>query len=240
LSYHWLYPSGQVAIFEGKRSLLPGDIPPGTGRTIRAALQAPPSTGRYLLVWDIVQERVLWFSVKSGRFKSVTVQVRNPPANEQTVINKQRPALSSPEPAETLQALSPPGRGQLWAAALRMVSTHPLFGIGPDGFRLSYGAYSRPKQAQWDQRIFANNLVLELVADLGLVGGGFFMAFLLTAIWPLLVAAWQGQLVLWQVGVAGAMIAFLGHGLVDYILGAHAIFILFWLLCGLAAVKTAR
>jgi hypothetical protein len=36
-----------------------------------------------------------------------------------------------------------------------------------------------------------------------------------------------------------AVAAFLGHGLVDYILGSDAIFILFWILCGLAATTQA-
>jgi hypothetical protein len=42
---------------------------------------------------------------------------------------------------------------------------------------------------------------------------------------------------IWQVALVGALAAFLGHGLLDYVLGAHAINILFWFLLGLATVR---
>ena len=66
-----------------------------------------------------------------------------------------------------------------------------------------------------------------------------FLAFLV-AVGRFAVAGLPGRLPLWQVATIGALAAFLGHGLVDYILEAHSIFILFWMLCGLAATATLR
>jgi putative inorganic carbon (hco3(-)) transporter len=130
---------------------------------------------------------------------------------------------------------SEPPRQKLWAAAMAMVRSHPLLGVGPDSYRLSYGLYTHPKLRTWDTRIFANSLFLELFADLGLLGGGLFLAFFAVATWPVIAGVWQGQAVTWwQMALVGAVAAFLGHGLVDYVLGADAIFVLFWLLCGLA------
>jgi hypothetical protein len=116
-----------------------------------------------------------------------------------------------------------------------MVATHPLFGIGPSGFRLNYGAFLVPRQQDFDKRILANSLPLEIFADLGLLGGGLFWAFFASMMWTLLVDLWDGQVVVWwQIALIGSIAAFLGHGLVDYILISNAIFFLFWLLCGLA------
>jgi O-antigen ligase len=120
-----------------------------------------------------------------------------------------------------------------------MVAAHPVFGIGPGGFRLHYGTYLKPRQGDWDRRILANSLPLEIVADLGLLGGGLFFALLAAILRALLLALRYGQVVAWwQIALIGSMAAFLGHGLVDYILISNAIFFLFWLLCGLATAAS--
>jgi hypothetical protein len=232
LSYHWLYPSGIIARFDGIRSNLSADVPPGHRQRVVAAVQAPGKAGRYLLVWDMVQEDVTWFSLKSATYTSQPVRV----IGSVTVSDVGRQAVPSrPAPVTLPTALSAPSRQQLWAAALRMVARHPLFGVGPDGFRLNYGAFLVPKQQDWDRRILANSLPLEIFADLGLLGGGLFWAFLAVMTWGLIMDLWNGQVVVWwELALIGSIAAFLGHGLVDYILVSNAIFFLFWLLCGLA------
>jgi O-antigen ligase len=133
-----------------------------------------------------------------------------------------------------------PPRNQLWAAAKAMIKAHPLLGVGPDGYRLSYGAYIRPPLRTWDTRVTANNLFLEMFADLGIVGGGLFLAFLAVVMWPVIVALWRGSVTaLWQVALVGAVAVLMGHGLVDQVLAPHAMFFLFWILCGLAATAGA-
>ncbi|HWE61033.1 MAG TPA: O-antigen ligase family protein, partial [Chloroflexota bacterium] len=245
LGYHWLYASGKVAIFENPRSRLQGTVPPGAAQTVPAHIQAPPRAGRYLLVWDMVQENVTWFSLKRAAYVGLPVLVRQGPSPRGAVCagHARRAVAHGDGPAELPRSFSQPGRTQLWAAALRMLATHPLLGVGPDGYRFRYGAYMRPPLATWDTRILANQLFLELFADLGLLGGGLFLAFLCAVWWPLVVALWtrrRSTVILWQITLLAALAAFLGHGLVDYLLESHAIFLLLWLICGLASATYLR
>jgi O-antigen ligase len=178
----------------------------------------------------MVQEGVAWFSFKSATYRSQPVRVAGPTMPGSVA------GPSSGVPASLPTTLSAPGRRQLWVAALRMIAAHPLFGVGPDAFRLNYGAYLVPRQQTWDERILANSLPLEIFADQGLVGGGLFFGLLAATVWPLLVVVWRRRvLAWWQIAVIGSVAAFLGHGLVDYMLFSDAIFFVFWLLCGLAA-----
>jgi O-antigen ligase len=75
------------------------------------------------------------------------------------------------------------GRLELWGAALRLIQTRPLLGVGPDNFRHLYGAQLGLET--WDERVQANNLYLEVLADVGLLG---LAAFLWVIAAPLLVA----------------------------------------------------
>lgn len=233
LSYHWLRPSGHVVVFDAARASLPSDVPAGQSRRVIVPLRAPATPGRYLLVWDMVQENVAWFSLKTARYQVHPVRI----------VGHAVKSIQEYGPATLPTAPSQPGRRALWAAAVRMLVSHPLLGVGPDGFRLNYGRYARPKQRSWDTRVFANSLPVEIFADLGIVGGTMFWVFLAAALWTLLSIVRSGEVAAWwQLALVGSVAAFLGHGLVDYILGSDAIFFLFWLLCGLvgAAVGTSR
>jgi hypothetical protein len=231
LSYHWLYPSNRVAVFAGRNSALPADVPPGHFQTIFARVQAPARAGRYLLVWDMVQQGVTWFSLKSGTYQTQLVSIVGSAAS-----GRARTGQSSSSGPETLAtAPAPQARGKLWAAAVRMIAAHPFLGVGPDGFRLNYGRYMSPRQENWDMRILANSLPLEIFADLGLVGGTLFFAFFAVAVGGLAAKIWKERVVSWwHVALVGSIAAFLGHGLVDYMLFSDAILFQFWLLCGLA------
>ena len=48
-----------------------------------------------------------------------------------------------------------------------MFAAHPLAGVGPDNFRLSYGAYAGLSGA--DERTHSNNMYLEMLAGGGLL-----------------------------------------------------------------------
>ena len=52
---------------------------------------------------------------------------------------------------------------------------YPLLGLGPDNFRHVYGSYLG--QAEFDDRITANNWYVEMLATVGLIGliAGFFI-----------------------------------------------------------------
>jgi O-antigen ligase len=123
-------------------------------------------------------------------------------------------------------------RHELWAIAVRLVAEHPLLGVGPDNFRLSYAAYlARPDLG--DARKTAHSLYLETAAGSGLVGLGLLLAFLGSCLLelrkrvPKLVSEEERLLAL---GLALAPGAVLLHGLVDNFLGRTGIFGAFWIL----------
>ena len=74
-----------------------------------------------------------------------------------------------PPPRPTVR----PGRFVLWRAAATMFAAHPLLGVGPDNFRLAYGAYAGLPGA--DARMHSNNMYLEMLAGGGLVVGAAFL-----------------------------------------------------------------
>ena len=66
LSYHWRDRAGEVVDWDGLRTPMPRDVPPGGEVEIMARVQAPQSGGRYSLQWDMVHEGIAWFSQFGG------------------------------------------------------------------------------------------------------------------------------------------------------------------------------
>jgi hypothetical protein len=230
LSYHWLDRPDHIAVFEGARSDLPAEVKAGQAVVVQAELHAPVSPGQYWLVWDVVEENVSWFSLKSAFYAPQPVEVG--PDSTRNCANS-APDLSPIKSPASLPVTPPnPERSRLWKVAVQMITARPWLGVGPDGYRFAYGQYAG--QSEWDTRIFANSTPLELLADLGLVGGTLAGLFLGLVLWPALKRGWRGRLTGWEGAALTALVAFGLHGLFDYFLGFHAIFILFWLLLGLA------
>jgi hypothetical protein len=62
LGHHWLRsPDGAMILYEGARTGLPRDLPPGQEVTLEALVEAPEVPGPYLLRLTMVQERTAWF-----------------------------------------------------------------------------------------------------------------------------------------------------------------------------------
>ena len=62
LTYHWLLPDGSRFAWDGLRSMLPADLPPGGTADVVFEIEAPRRPGTYLLEFDAVREQVAWFS----------------------------------------------------------------------------------------------------------------------------------------------------------------------------------
>jgi hypothetical protein len=62
LSYHWLDEHGQPVCWDGVRTKLGRDIPPGGTITADARVLTPARAGSYTLQFDLVQENAGWFS----------------------------------------------------------------------------------------------------------------------------------------------------------------------------------
>ncbi|MEU5259539.1 O-antigen ligase family protein [Amycolatopsis sp. NPDC021455] len=67
-----------------------------------------------------------------------------------------------------------------WQAAARMLTAHPVLGVGPGGFREHYAAESHDAEVD-EQTPVAHNMYLEVAAELGLPGFALFAGVLVTA-----------------------------------------------------------
>lgn len=225
VSYHWLDPAADnILIWEGAHSGLPADVEPGAAIKMEPWIKAPKRPGSYTLQWDMLQENVAWFSVFGPTAAQVRVEVI--PSSTPEVLPEDPPPIGLPLP------WSPP-RIDLWHAALQMWQQRPLWGVGPDNFRRLYGSYLGMKH--FDDRIYANNLYLESLANAGLMGTLALLAVLISlAVW--IRKAWtrsklpEDRLLLFGIGLALA--AYCIHGLVDYFLAFSPTYGQFWILAG--------
>jgi hypothetical protein len=241
LSYHWEHldegPSPRaggappVGEFEGFRTVLPADVPPGATLQVAAVAWGPAVPGAYVLHWDLVQEGVTWFGDQGNRTPEQRLEVTDAfePVGE--------PSVELPLPAGTPPPLS---RVALWRAAVHLWRERPLLGIGPDNFRRRYEEVVPPApggQPYTDTRLHANSMYLEMLADLGLAGVAV-LVFIAVALAHLLRMHWRaGRMAGLGFGVAAG--TFFVHGASDYFLEFTPLFCLFWLLLGLTAATAS-
>jgi hypothetical protein len=231
LSYHWLEAGvDRVVAFEGDRTEFPAPIGPGISASVPALIRAPREPGRYRLAWDIVQEGRLWFSTEPGATTAMSYATVTGEA-----ISSQAAIAARPLPRRTVR----PGRLQLWRAGVRMLASHPLLGVGPDNFRLTYGDYAGVANA--DPRIHTNNMYLELVVGTGLLGA-IALVWLLWRLGGCITAAVRVAVESPSrgaaIGVAAAAVAVLIHGLVDSFMSFTPTYVLIALTLGLVVAIT--
>jgi hypothetical protein len=240
LGYRWLTDDGNgVLDLPPAEVQLSHDVAPGEAIDLQASLDVPDlPAGSYRLDWGMLQRDVLQFYERGWADAETRVVVRG----------SERAHMPLVMPRDDGEAPWVVGRLDLWSAAVRLVAAHPLFGLGPDNFRHFYGAELGLEV--WDERVQANNLYIEVLADLGVLGLAAF-AWLITE--PLVRLGRKlrtkadphevnlpepvprrvdERLVL--AGVALAIGAFLIHGLLDAFLAFTPTALLFWMLLGLA------
>jgi O-antigen ligase len=229
LSYHLDQLDGTSLSYDGLRTPLPADLPPGGVVDLQARLIAPPTPGTYLVEWDGVQESVTWFSWTGTPAGRTYLTVEGPPAAGDTLLS------SFTAPPSSLVA-PPPGRLMQWRMAVRMAGNRPLLGVGPDNFRWVYGDFAG--LATWDTGGHANSLYFEWLADTGFIGLGLF----LWLSWAVMRAAFVSLGVgasAWRVAVLGSLAAWFLHGFVDYFYEPLPTNVAFWLVAGLAVTASA-
>jgi hypothetical protein len=233
LAHHWYAEADDgtrtLVVFNGKRTELPVDVPPGGVVDVLAVARAPLADGSYRLAWDLVQEGVTWFSERG-----------NATADELVMVNGVAAADLAPAPDVGWSAPLPlpPSRSALWRAAVTLWIKHPLLGIGPDNFRRRYEAVLSPGptgEPYTDTRIHANSLYFETLADEGLLGAFALMALLLA--WGRALCSPRSAQRVLGVGVGLAAGAFFIHGTFDYFLEFSPAYGLFWMLLGLMAAS---
>jgi len=228
VAYHWepLDRPATLADFEGLRTDLPADVPPGRETRVDATVEAPRAAGAYRLRWDVVEEEVTWFSERGNPMpdQSISVEGVADPAPAQAT----RPAAAPP----------PPSRPRLWRAAIALWRERPLLGIGPDNFRRRYGAVLSPSPdgpPYSDVRLHANSLYFETLADLGLAGVAVLAVMALALVRAMREHFSAGRLA--GAGCAVGAALFFVHGVLDYFFEFTPLFGLFWVLLGLTAVE---
>jgi O-Antigen ligase len=235
LSYHWLDDKGTMVTADGIRTFLPVDVAPGGRARVDGVVRTPSRPGRYVLWWDLVHEHTTWFSERGNPGLREVLEVRGDVPS--AVL---RAAAPPPPIAPPLGERKPVPRGILWWAALKLFVAHPFTGIGPDNFRHRYHAVLGLSAGDADERLHANSLYFETLADLGVVGA---LAFTLVLA-ALLAAARRGLATLatrlLALGVAAALGTYLLHGVLDYFLEFTPTYAQFWLLAGMMAAIGTR
>lgn len=223
LSYHFLdAETEEVVVYDGLRTPFEQPVEPGDAVQLQARVRAPGYPGTYLLVWDVVQEHRTWLSIE-GVFPG------------RTMVTVEGDAVTPP-----LQSLGrmPSGtmrmpRRVLWNTALDISRDHPLTGIGPDNFRLTYGP--RVGLSAWDTRVHANNTYLEVLVGTGLLGAIALLWLLIAgarSTVQLLAKADANSIVVFGATTA-ACLAIAAHGVVDSFLTFTPTYVAFAIAAGL-------
>lgn len=223
VSYHFLNAeTEEVVLYDGLRTPFAQPVEPGDSVQVNARVRAPGYPGTYLLVWDVVQEHRTWLSIE-GVFPG------------RTVVKVEGDAVTPP-----LQPLGrmPSGtmrmpRRVLWNTAVDIARNHPLSGIGPDNFRLTYGP--RLGLSAWDTRVHANNTYLEVLAGTGLPGA-IALSWLVIAgarSTGRLVAAADANSIVIIAATTAACLAIAAHAVVDSFLTFTPTYVAFAVAAGL-------
>lgn len=130
-------------------------------------------------------------------------------------------ALQIPQLAGRLDLTSNTGvfRLNLWRSSLNMIREHPWFGVGLDNFLYAYrGRYILAEAWQEPNLNHPHNFILDFATRLGLLGllsGIWLFGLAFKALWE----AYKQQTAVWQpavLGLAGAMVHAITHGIVDH------------------------
>ena len=224
LSYHWLRAdTGAVVVFEGQRTAFPRPVRPQSRVALDADVIAPAEPGSYTLVWDVVHETRAWLSTEGVATAQTHATVSGPPSG---VVRTEMVRLPTGTMRPAARRCGPQPCG--WLQTIRF-SAWGQITIGSRTDRM-------PASSDWDRRVHANNMYLEILAGAGILG-------LLALLWLLAAAGWllwrrlehaQGTHHIAGAAMLAAWLVVAGHGLVDSFLSFTTTYVMFALAAGLA------
>jgi O-antigen ligase len=229
LSYEWLDSAGR-SVFEGPQLPIRQDVGLEEEATVNVPLRAPRQPGAYRLRWQLGPEGRTWGGTDTEERGDVMAHVT---AGETM-------AASEDEAVPRRPVQRPLNRRELWRAGLALWRERPLLGVGPDNFRRLYARVLGPHPL--NDRIRANSLYVEVLADTGALGLASLLAFIAAMV---RVAARESRTDpdpesrRWRLAATAGLAAFLVHGLVDEFLAFTPTLGLFWLLAGCAVAREA-
>lgn len=131
------------------------------------------------------------------------------------------------------------GRLDEWRVAVRVVADHPILGVGPEGYRIAFGASVDDDYEQDHGRDplpdRAHSAVLDVAATTGLPGLGLYVV-LIVSVGRLLVRAVRSS-PLWSAGAAAGVMAYWTQSL--FLFPVAELEPVVWLLAGLVVVGAA-
>ena len=240
VGFRWINLSSGAVTPLTEAARFSADVAVGHEQILEVTFRTPPEKAEHFLVWFIFRRDPVLQEVEQS-FSPAVICVIHEPGQKPPALSKDsaRHLKMVQEERRGLNMTSVPTRLDLWRAALQIWRSSPLFGIGPDNFRLAKWRYMGIPKG--DETILANNLYLEILAGSGIFG----LASLLWLLWEsgriltrrLREARSSTELTIAWFGTA-FFLAFLIHGLVDYVLKFTPTFALFWIWLGLlCAVK---
>ncbi len=125
-------------------------------------------------------------------------------------------------------------RVPIWSAAIGMVRSHPIFGVGLDQFQVFIDSYDPDLGVNQ-----AHNLFLNMAAERGVVGFAAFVALIVIMFKSLMSAVRSAPDFPYRVLVAGviaSLLGFLVHSQFDVSYYDYKILLMFWFIVGLAGV----
>ncbi|MBI2838350.1 MAG: O-antigen ligase family protein [Acidobacteria bacterium] len=215
-------------------SLLPQDVEPGASLHTSAYVYLPPDCEMVRMSFDMFSENVTPFYIHgSPRLDLAFRRTADGWMTEETTI----PAAGFPK--EAGRPVKPlPTRPVLWHAAFDIWKEHPILGAGPDSFRYLHG--SLLPDYRTSDRVFSNNVYLEILCGSGILGLAAFLWMLISAGRVLATSVvWRDRHPGVALPAALALAAFCLHGLVDCMLLFTPIYAMFWIAYALVFVTEA-
>ena len=161
------------------------------------------------------------------------------PESERTAFAERALALQRPNTESERQTI--------WDIALQTIQSHPVLGVGPEGFR-EIARHDPAARSLAGGLMFSHNLVLEGLMSLGVIGFAGFVALWVRSTRGLLRACRQSAVPRdpmvdgWAIGTLGAFSSLLVQGMVDFLFWQLEFMVLLFFLLGMgfALDRSAR
>lgn len=232
-SFRWLnYASREEVQVPYIMTYLPRSVAPGQQIDLDIDFNTPDEPGRYVLVMELAKVGLGWLST------SDVIPLAMPLELDSTGSR----VFSMPETAGDFKFVrsvskKTPDRSQLWRAAWNAFKANPVLGVGPDQFRHRYPEYLPGVEP--DENVRTHNILFEAAVNTGVIG-------LAVMLFMLVYAGWlQFSLVrdrsmrygarLVSLGLVAAMVAYITHGMTDYLLWQTGMAFMFFTILGLTA-----
>jgi hypothetical protein len=162
LSYRWFDRKGNLIPVEGLRTTLPRDILPGESITLEAEFKKYPGVPvGSVLKWDMVRERVAWFSEQ-----------------DRPVVYHKGAGIAKKSQKSRMNIDTITERWGLWRAGWNMFKKYPVIGVGLGNFSFLYNQY-KPDDAVYKTLLpVINNVYLEILVETGILGMAAFLFFI--------------------------------------------------------------